>query len=291
MGKQVTVNLFDVSWTQGKSQKFSDTLNEFAGLPLGDRWRSDIRLETVEFAPADAVLKRDCYLLDFAKSRTIGPGKLGDAAPVSDVGLSRRENFGEETAALYLPSKKWLLILSNQYGVGPSRIASYMNALDPGNNERHFDYQISPKIDVHAIDRMKSMKHFSQIVVTANVGAFDDDPGNIGESVKQTAAESNAMRLHLRLEANPVRKTGQFLKKNAVSRFLSEMLRNSEEVDKLEVKGGSDTEKDQLVDLLKHKIRRKYNEGDLDVVRHRYTYASKVRLLRSACRGWIDTLG
>lgn len=293
MTSQVTVNLFDVSWTEKKTQKLSDTLHEFAGLDLADRWRLDTRLDRVEFAAKDLVVKEDAYHLDFAKSRAIGPGRLAHKEAISDIRLSQEEFFGEETAALYLPARKWLLILHNQYGVGPSRIASYLNALDPGNEERHFDYKIDPKIDSTALKRMRAMKHFSALEVTANVGAFEEANDELGESVKEVAKEAKAMRLHLRLEANEVRRRGNHLEKGKIGDLIRTMLRNdANDVHKLEVKGGENADqRDQVINLLKHKLKQRFPIGQLDVVNHRYTFASKIRLLRSACRGWMNSLG
>jgi len=43
MAKQVSVNIFDVEWDElGKTQKLSDTLDEFLVLPLDQRWREDM---------------------------------------------------------------------------------------------------------------------------------------------------------------------------------------------------------------------------------------------------------
>ena len=47
MAKKVTVNLFDVSWTEKRTQRLSDTLHEFSQLPLEDRWRGDIRRPSI----------------------------------------------------------------------------------------------------------------------------------------------------------------------------------------------------------------------------------------------------
>lgn len=290
MGKNVTVNLFDVSWQ--KAQKLSETLDEFLNQRLAERWRNDIRLETVEKLPADEMVAFSTYALNFAKSREIGPGRLARTAAIGDIGLNRDEQFGEETSALYVPAKKWLLILGNHYGVGPSRMAEYFNALDPGDGDRHFDYIVSPKIDVNALKRMKAMTHFSQVVVTANVGAFEHAEGDVGESVKQAAQAVHAERLHLKLDSNKPHRKGDFLRLREAKVFINSMLNNAAEVDKLEVKGGGGdaNEKDQVIDLLTHKLRRKYPESELVVVNHRYTAGSKTHLLRKACRGWVDAL-
>lgn len=290
MGKNVTVNLFDVSWT--KAQKLSDTLDEYSKQNLPKRWRHDIRLETIDALPADAMLNVATYALNFAKSRDIGPGRLGKAAAIGDIGLKIDEQFGEETSALYVPQKKWLLILGNHYGVGPSRMAEYFNAVDPADGDRFFDYLVSPRIDANALKRMKAMTHFSQVTVTANVGAFEHAEGELGESVKQAAEAVHAERLHLKLDSNKPHKKGSFLRLQEAKGLIASLLNNAAEVDKLEVKGGGEDAgtKDQVIDLLKHKLRKKFPEVELVVANHRYTAGSKTNLLRKACRGWLDDL-
>jgi len=288
MGKFVTINLFQVEHGDA-TPPLSDTLDEFEQLPIDQRWRSDIRLEKVERVSADSVLPK-VYHLDFAKSRSVGPGRMSHAQAVVDVGLTREEMFGEETAALYLPSKKWLLVLHNQYGVGPSRMAQYFNALDPGSAERHFDYYAYAKIDTQALRKMQAMQHFSGVEIMANVGGFEGAKDAVGEPVVEAANAARAVRLHLRLMANKTHGQGRLLDTDAVRRFVSGLLRNHEEVDKIKVKSADanlDAD-DRVIDLIEHKIRVRYPDRMLAVTNHRYTYASKIALLRRACRGWLN---
>jgi len=292
MAKHVTINLFDVE--QGETtQPLRDTLDEFASLPIDRRWRSDIRLEKVELAPADAVLRREAYHLDFAKLRDIGPGKMSHARPVGDIGMARDEMFGEESAALYLPRKNWLLVLHNQYGIGPSRMAEYFNALDPGSAERHFDYCVRPKIDTQALHKMRAMQNFSDVEVVANVGAFEGAQDAVGEAVSETVNAARAVRIHLRLMANRAYGHGGHLGIDAARQFIAKLLMNVEEVDKIKVKDANESldMSDRVVDLIEHKIRLRYPDTMLIVSNHRYTYASKIDLLRRACSEWLRRLG
>jgi len=292
MTRYVTVNLFEVH--QGaRTQPLADTLAEFTALPMEQRWRSDIRLDRAERVAADGVLGHVAYHLDFAKGRPIGPGRMSVRQPVTDVGLNGGEQFGEETAALFLPHKGWLLALHNQYGVGPSRMAAYFNALDPGSAERHFDYEVRPMIDRQALARMQAMGGFAQVRVTASVGAFEALDDEVGESVSQAADAARAMRIELRLAANAAHQRGGRLNKVAATRFINGLLRRSDGVDKIEVKSSDEQQEasDRVVDLIEHKVRRRFSDKQLQVLHHRYTYDSRIDLLRRACRGWIDQMG
>lgn len=290
MANTVTINLFEVSRTPD-TQALSQTLHEFAQLPLEQRTRSDIRLDTVTLMPIDDVLPVEVWCLDFAKGRDVGPGKMARDKGVSDVGLGDDEFFGEETAALYVPNKKWLLVLNNHYGVGPSRMAAYFNALDPGNSSRHLMYSIAPKIDQAALKKMKAMKQFAEVELTASVGAFDETDG-VGESVLEAASGISAQRVHLRFIANEKHKKGYILRRDAVMGLVDKLLQKSEDVDVLKIKRAEEVaeKQDRVINLIEHKIRRHYTQRDLTVTNHRYTYQSKIDLLRRACRGWLDSI-
>lgn len=289
MTKKVTVNLFDVTWSE-RTQTLSETLTEFDRLPLEHRWRDDIRLDVIRRIPAAADLRKETVFLGFAKGRDLGPGKLATATPVGDVGLADHEFFGEETAALYVPSKRWLVVLNNHYGVGPSAMASYLNALDPGNGERHFDYEIFPKIDRQVMERLNRMTKLSTIEISANVGAFDSETV-LGEAVVDTVRAASAKRITITLHANEPHRKGGELSKRPIRGFLNRLLAQPDGVSKVTVAGRHETEmQDQVLNLLEEKVRRHYTDRDLQVLNHRYTVESKMALLRRACRGWIDTL-
>ena len=111
MAKMVTVNLFDVDWTPQTAQKLTDTLDEFNLLPLDQRWRGEIRLEQILKIPAGLYPNLPAvYHLDFVKKREVGPGKLGNAAPVSGIQMNVDEDFGEETGCLAVcrSNMRWL---------------------------------------------------------------------------------------------------------------------------------------------------------------------------------------
>lgn len=290
MGKMVTVNLFDVDWNHDRSQPLEETLEEFGRLPLGHRWRDDVRLERVEAAQ---VLKDSAYLLDFARKREVGPGKLADTTAITNIRMEESENFGEETAALYVPRRRWLLVLHNQAGIGPTRMMSYLNALDPGNAERHFDYSASPKLDSTILQKLKEMQKFTGLTVTATVDALDAAQSSLGTSLAEATRPAKARRINFHLAANEPHKKGRFLDRGHILRLIHGLRREDEDsVTKLQVTGESPdvAGKDMLIDLIRHKIRRKYDASELKVIEHRYTRRSRWDLLDRSLRGWQNTL-
>ena len=287
MAKEVSINLFDMEWDDQRSQRLSDTLDEFVAQPLDRRWRDDIRLERCERYEDR---RREVFLLDFCKRREVGPGRLGQRVPIEAIMLRGDEDFGEETAALYSPSKRWLLVLHNYAGVGPSRMSSYFNALDPGNAQRHFDYAARPRLDAAALARFGGMRSISKVTVTATLDALTAAHADTGTALAQATRAVNARRIKFELSANDAYQRGNTLSMAAAMRFIRGLQRQDvEEVSQLQVKGEVDG-RDQMIDLLEHKVRRKYPVTELQVLHHRYTLESRWSLLLRTFHGWHDNL-
>lgn len=286
MATEVSVNLFDIEWSAGKTQKLSETLDEFSRLPLDQRWRGEIRLEQIQ---EEDVARKRVYLLDFTKRREVGPGRLGHRAPIADIKLDRDEDFGEETAALYCPAKKWLLVLHNQSGVGPSRMMSYFNALDPGVADRHFDYGATPQLDPTAVRRFRGMKKISTVRVTATVGALAAAQADAGDALASATRAVNAKRITFELKANSAWGRGDVLSQRPTMQFIEGLQGQNDEVTKLEVVGQIDG-RDQMINLLEHRVRRKYSVAELQVLHHRYTLESRWKLLLRTFTFWQENL-
>lgn len=285
----VTINLFDIDWTPQTAQKLSDTLDDFALLSLDKRWRNDIRLEQVINVPQNSVRRLpEIYHLDFVKKREVGPGKLGNSAPVSGIQMRQDEDFGEETAAIYVPSKKWLLILNNQAGIGPSRMTEYFNAIDPGSSKQ-FAYSASARLDPTVLKRLGGMSNLTSVDITATVDALGATNDAVGLAVAQATKTAQAKRISITLGANEGRKKTNFLSSKIVINLVNKLCGQGDDVTVLKVKGEDPTtgRKDQVINLLEHKIKQQYRVDELKVVDHRYTINSRWALLEKALKGWI----
>ena len=95
-----------------------------------------MRLELVK---TSNILNFPVYLLDFVKKREVGLGRMADATAIKDIKLDHGENFGEETAALYIPKKKWLaaiIVFMSAYAAGTlARIAEVLMNLFERSSE------------------------------------------------------------------------------------------------------------------------------------------------------------
>ena len=289
MVKQVTVNLYDVEWDQQRSQPLADTLQEFDRLPLAQRWRSDVRLERVSEIQTQ---NRQVFRLDFTKKREVGPGKLADATAITSIRMAINENFGEETAAFYVPTRNWLLILHNQAGIGPTRMMSYCNALDPGNANRHFSYVASPKLDATILRKLQTMRTYSKLSVKASVDALDQEGERFGMSLAEATRPAHARVISFELSANEAHRKGLSLDRGFVRSTINALRRMGDDVSRLQVTGESDevAGKDMMIDLLQHKLKRKYRSDELIVNDHRYTLESRWDILQRAFIGWNSNL-
>ena len=188
-----------------------------------------------------------------------------------------------------MPAKKWLLVLNNHSGVGPTRMMSYCNALDPGNSSRHFDYAASPRMDPSVLSRFRGMRNISKVAVTATVDALSAAQVDSGQALATVSRSMNAQRVKIELSANRMRGRGGVLEQGAIRTLIRGLQRQDDEVSRLEVKGNVDGH-DQMINLIEHRVKRKYPAADLQVVNHRYTQESRWNLLIRAYRYWHDNL-
>lgn len=287
----VTIGLFDVS--QGEhTPRLSHTIEIINELPLAQRWRGDIRLDEIAERTVEG---SRVYMLDFAKRRDIGPGRLTQGRAIQPIAMSREEAFGEETAAMYVPRRKWLLLLQNQAGIGPNRLMGYFNAVDPGNAQ--LDYSAEPRLDAEAVAKLERMRHVSTVEVTATLDALNGASRQLGRPLAEAARPSGAQRISFTLMANVPYKRGRFLDVGPIRGLLQGLrAETGGEVDerspvsRLRVKGEDpDGDRDMVVDLIKHRVRRRYREEELEIVDRRFTIESRWRLLERTFRAWNES--
>ncbi|MGE4244196.1 DUF6731 family protein, partial [Ramlibacter sp.] len=251
MAKEVVVTLFDVS-SGDDTPPLSDIIETFQALPLEERWRADIRLDDIH---KPKTLER-VYFLDFARKREIGPGKLTEDRPIDDIDMEENENFGEETAAMYVGKKKWLLVLNNAVGVGPNRMMSYFNAVDPGN--QMWDFNAEPVLEAHTMRTLSRMDRISTVEVTASVDALGIAGTATSLALARAARPAGAHRISFELIANERRQRGRSLDVNAVKEMVGKLVRR-QAVTVLKVKGEDpDGERDIMLDLIHHRLKQRY---------------------------------
>lgn len=288
MSKQVTVNFFDIDWDK-KTPNLVNTLDTYSTLTLDKRWRGDIRLEDVKKRSAEPERKLpERYLLDFSKKRIVGPGQLSNTTPIEGIQMTNGQSFGEETAALYVPSKKWLLVLHNQFGIGSSRISEYFNALDDIGGQQLM-YSADVKLDPKILARFGSMTHLVKFEVSATAKALDATNDLVGVAVARATQPTGSQKISIKLSANTSRKKVNFLNKSVIDNFVSKLRGQIDEVSVMKVKGADPTAdgQDKVIDLLQHKLKRQFPTSELVISHNRYTTDSRWNMLERALVGWI----
>lgn len=286
MAKSVTANIFDVRWQSGRTPALHETLEQYATLPLEDRWRGEVRLDKVE---RRAIGRSTGWYLDFAKQRETGPGALGRGRAIRSIRLEQDEDFGEETAALYIQQRRWLLVLTNGNGIGPNRMMQYFGAVDPG--QRHLKYDAAAKIDSGTMEKYEQMGGVRSVEVSASVDALTRADRDAGTSFGRAAERMGAYRVSFTIHANEKRHRDRSLA-GGVRDFIAGVLTSRHGVDKVEVTGPDpETQRDMALDLLHHKYRKTYDvEENLVIQGRRYTLDSRWALLSVAYDEWNSEL-
>lgn len=92
--------------------------------------RNEVRIESI-LPPNSQENNSPYWLLDFTKLRfDHGPGKASRTQAIEGFQLANNEGFGEETAALYDPQYKFLLVQYNHHGVRAGSIQDYFVKFD-----------------------------------------------------------------------------------------------------------------------------------------------------------------
>ena len=133
--KTFRVNVYQVELTGNEDAHqlpFHNAIEAAIGLPLAQRYREvnekGRRLENYE--------RRDgCFLLNFVTGQYDGPGRTSPQAAVVPIPLAPNETFAYETAMLYAPAERMVLVESSVGGMGASAVANYFEAFaNPDTN-------------------------------------------------------------------------------------------------------------------------------------------------------------
>lgn len=289
MAKHITCHIYDVSREDEKTPHLKETIENFQQLDLSKRWRNGIRLDKVKSINENFNGTEVSYfLMDFAKQREVGPGKVSDEHEASGIELPKGTTFGEETAALYC-NKRWLIVLHNHYGIGATRMINYFNLLNEGMDP--YKYFVSAKLDGEVEKKLAAMKGLKTLKVSASraVLAQSDEVhlASVGEAIRDSGTEW----INFDLRANqPHSRTNVFAEN---IRTIIENLkgRDTKEVSRLQVTGVDPVdEKDAVLDLIHHRLKFVVDIRELTIIDQKYTTESRWKILERALHYWIHKL-
>lgn len=273
---------------------FQTVLQEARTAPFQSRLRTlgmnEIRLESI-LAPADTANNTPYWFLDMTRLRFAhGPGKASRTAPVQGFNLGANEGFGEETAALYDPRTKYLLVQYNHHGVRASTIKDYFSLFNVGQSR---SYEFRVKLDDTSEARLAQKQVLTKISFkvapasmtasqrSANVGlgkALDLNDALSGQSVEVTVSAGQGKNAMLSSQAAARIINGL--------RNLAATVSGDDIVEKFEVTGRSTPEeRAEVIDMLAPKIEQEI-DGIIMGSDRRYTQQSRWDALLRARHGW-----
>lgn len=285
MPKKIAVHLFRVNEQSGS--EFINAIEAVHSLPIPMRWSTvgihEMKLDCISRAGG----RNGVILLDFVKKREVGPGKVSATTSVQSIGLSEEEHFGEETAALYDIERGWLAIQYNQHGVRSGAIEHYLQrfhnrAEDPWSLDVYLDPSVRARYDIRT--------NIQSATITARMtrevrGALEDDGGTLAGTLSAMEEESAATTISITLS----RRRNQGAMNGTVRGLLNSFsqLGKDQGVSTLEVRAHAPgEEKDDVINLLKHRVKDAIDCATLAVDGKRYTQDSRFDALVRINRQW-----
>lgn len=285
----ISIHLFDLRSPSGRN--LPDLTDQISHTAKQHRWR-DIGGSDVALLETRRDRQRDLILLDFVKRRYVGPGKVKADSEVDSFDFERGENFGEETSAIFDVQRGWLVVQYNQHGVRAPSIAEYLNIY---NHDAESDWQVDAKLDpaVEARLRRKSNVRSAQIKIRLSNQMTDlmrEQGEGLGRALDRAGREAQAATLSVELSMSHNEGfLGQAVR--SLVRRLSEAADVDGDVKQLRlVAREGEHGQDETIDLLRHKLKKRYSSDDLEVERGRYTLDSRWRALMRVHAGWIAEL-
>jgi hypothetical protein len=288
--RKMSVRLFEVV-PDDENHPLQHVLAQLEPMTLGDRLRTladgkQIRAEIVELPTAG----KPYWLLDFTRLRfEHGPGRASANRPIQGFALQRGEGFGEETAVLYHPRSRSLVLQTNQFGVRQGALEDYFSMIIA---QPPVGYRIAPVLDPTVAAKLVNADRFTRF--TLKVVA-----GNISQQMRRNNVSLNrALEIGDQFHAPEVEITlgvghsRTSLSTGAVRSFIELAKRlireRGDSVLQAEVQGRNSADpesKSEVLDLITPTLREEFADlelgGDL-----RFTRESRFRALERAFTGW-----
>lgn len=165
MARKMTVHLFKVEAHQN-AMALDVALPLIAAEDLEARVKdvSGNRVRIEQITPPKSIGNESPYwLLNFTKFRFENcPGKVGLNTPIEGFDIGKDEGFGEETAAIYDPKSKFMIIQYHHSGVRASAIESYLSNYFH-DSDQVTGYELKVKLDPTAEAKLAKKKFITKV--------------------------------------------------------------------------------------------------------------------------------
>lgn len=221
-----------------------------------------------------------------------GPGKVGRDTEVEGFDFDEDEGFGEETAALYDPSSRYILIQYNHFGVRAGVIADYLSAYDESKTNL---YTFKPKYDDDVERRLNNQRITRKLIVGLDISKMSAQDRQRGRSLSEAIEYGRNIdgdKIKIEVSVQRDRKGGllQTYVDECLTAVRGILGQNPEAVTKLEVAGKEDVDSiTEVLDLVGHRLFVEFNDlkigSDL-----RFPRSERWSALERARSGWKQLL-
>jgi hypothetical protein len=260
------------------TKPFEQSLAECATKPLPERLTDH---GTVRLRLEDFKRRNGLFELNFVSLRLgSAPVRVAEDRPAAEITINDDEYFGEETACLYDPATRYLVIQYNHYG---PRISGIREALRYGENGVRHGYEFVPKLHPTSEARIRSLTLISRVEVSfaiPDLGNAGNDL-SVGESIDLARAHG-AQRLDFVLGS----RTGLVI--GPINEWLVQLRRLGGHEDaairKLTVRASEDEDGPrETIDLLADRL---CKDWPLPPTGRRVPWETRMQVLRQAHQEW-----
>lgn len=276
--------VFKIGFFRAEEQKGSlkDILDMLLLKPVADRNAEippyPVRVEKLkEYSEGGLTF----YEGDFVKLRMNNlPVKASKDAGVRAIGLKSDEGIGEETAFLYSPKHRVMLLQQNRVGTSYVKAADYFNWFGAGINIVGFSVMM--KLD--AIERLKKAKSFKSLSVSFSPVNCEKELANSGVAVKHAVDMVNGLggeRLSFTISLMP-RKKGTLDKvgiKSVIRKLHDFCSGGKHDVTKLQLRA-EDEDGASFIDFIRDRL--VCTQEVAEDEERRLSYKTRINILRNA---------
>jgi len=236
----------------------------------------------IEHLSTQNVAGEEVYEGDFIKVRMDNlPVIASKEEGVEDIGLSDDKGIGEETAFLYAPRPKVLILQRNRVGTSYTRAADYFNHFGNGTNIVGF----SVMMNLTAMQRLKRARAFRSISFSITPTCGAEDLKGSGASLDHAISAMDDLggeKMSLNVSLRP-RGEGSLIKrevKSAINKLLAFRDRSRSNVSSIRLRAEKD-EGVSVIDFIKDQLTFS-NDVTLDSDERHLSYTTRRNFLRQA---------
>lgn len=177
------------------TQPLEQRLAERDAQSLGERLynQNGVKLRLENHQQRDGLVE-----LNFVSFRlSTAPVRLAEDRPLAEIKIDDDESFGEETACLYHPPSRFMLIQYNHYGPRSGAIRDYLSYREAG---KAHNYTFAAKLSASSEQRIRNLGVVSRVDVAIAIPDLPDDAKYLSvDSAINLARANGAQRLELAL--------------------------------------------------------------------------------------------